>query len=206
MGMAKDLVDAAVGTGCDAIKFQMLRPDQCALRGNVMLPWDWLPILVGYGGDRIEVFASAFDAAGVNHIRKHCKSIKFAYSQQNLRDTFPKTTDTIYTSYGVIDPDPEFECIKLFCIPEYPVYYRPSFVGIFPRFDGFSDHTMGIDWAVIAATAGAKYIEKHIRLDSKLCESVPDGRFAIRPKGMARLVAETRSLHGDLLYENSNPW
>jgi sialic acid synthase SpsE len=76
---------------------------------------------------------------------------------------------------------------RLYCIAEYPVKYRIDFDGIFKRFDGFSDHTLGISQSIEAVNRGARIIEKHFRLDNKKCDHVPDGMFAIKPYLLEKL-------------------
>ena len=56
---------------------------------------------------------------------------------------------------------------------------------------GFSDHSEGMDAAVLAVALGAIWIEKHFTLDKGL--PGPDHAFSIDPDEMAQLVARVRS-------------
>ena len=192
---AKELIKISVDCGADAIKFQLFKNKP----PNIELPYEWFPELVSYGYDLgIEVFASAFDTEAVVLITQNCSSIKFAYSvnpdkywSASLCDHFKK----IYISGDIMTDFPVGDnVIKLMCIPEYPVKYTVNFEGIFPRFEGWSSHCLGVYQDFKAVLAGATVVEKHIRLESDECLQVPDGRFALRPKELSDLVEGIRSV------------
>ncbi len=75
---------------------------------------------------------------------------------------------------------------SLYCIPEYPVRYHVDFESIFPRFDGFSSHCLGIEQDMNAVSAGAQVLEKHFTLDRDDIRC-PDHNFALRPKMLEAL-------------------
>jgi sialic acid synthase SpsE len=56
----------------------------------------------------------------------------------------------------------------LFCVSKYPAL--PTDLKTFPSdfpaqgLDGYSDHTLGIDWPLLAVARGARVIEKHFTL------------------------------------------
>lgn len=101
---------------------------------------------------------------------------------------------------------------KLYCIPEYPVRYEVCFDGIFEgnyvdsgiptktafpnmpdegnlltyRFQGFSDHTLGIRQTRRAIQSGAQVIEKHVRLGYN-DETCPDAFFAVKIEELGQL-------------------
>jgi len=56
---------------------------------------------------------------------------------------------------------------------------------------GYSDHTVGVEVAALAAAAGARMIEKHFTLDHRLSE-FRDHQLSADPAEMARLVAQVR--------------
>ena len=56
---------------------------------------------------------------------------------------------------------------------------------------GYSDHTVGVEVAAVAAAAGARMIEKHFTLDHRLSE-FRDHQLSADPAEMARLVAQVR--------------
>lgn len=71
----------------------------------------------------------------------------------------------------------------LYCVPKYPCPYEDVAL---PRsfaesvYDGFSDHTIGIEAALVAVGRGARVIEKHFTLNKGLpgpdhvCSATPD--------------------------------
>lgn len=57
---------------------------------------------------------------------------------------------------------------------------------------GFSDHTLGIHYAVAAAARGARFIEKHFTLDKTM--EGPDQQISTDPQDMAELVNAIREI------------
>jgi len=190
---AYDLIRAANDCGLDAVKFQLLTSKQCT-GGNINLDWTYLPTLMDLGAKiGIEVFASVFDYTGAAWL-KQCgaKSIKFSYSKsdllnENLIKNIALSFDHVYVSHDTMTPKILLEkYISLYCIAEYPVKYLIDFEGLFPRFDGFSSHTLGIKQDIVAINAGAKIIEKHFTLDDDYIQC-PDHNFALRPAQLKQL-------------------
>jgi sialic acid synthase SpsE len=187
---ASELVRIGANAGLDAVKFQLLTSNETK-NGNIGMNWDWLPELIVLG-DRlgVEVFASVFDNSGIDWVRKcGCKSIKFAHSQylKYLQfNVLEKHFENQYVSCDTSNDRIIENAVKLYCIPEYPVRYIIDFEGIFPRFDGFSSHCLGIEQDLKAMIMGAKYLEKHFQGDWE--SDCPDGAFALRQKDLTRLV------------------
>lgn len=199
---AKELIKISADCGADACKFQLFKESDI----NIPLPYKWFPELVDTGKNYgIEVFASAFDKEALNIIMDNCKSVKFAYSMRESKLIFDINFAKVKTIYISGDIYTNFypnglggvESIRLFCIPQYPVQYLIDFEGIFPLFDGFSDHTMGYKQSCNAAMHGAQYIEKHIRLDTSECDNVPDGKFALRPKELEAMIKAVKEWVND---------
>ncbi len=185
---ALELVRVAAGSGADAVKFQLLTPAQ-AQGGNIILEWDLLPEVMDLGERLgIEVFASVFNHDGALWLQKcGAQSIKFSYSKSGLlndsriRD-IADSFNQVYVSMDTMTPPislPGFT--SLYCIPEYPVRYMVDFEGLFPRFDGFSSHCLGIEQDLRAKKAGAVILEKHFTLDRSDI-TCPDHNFALKPK------------------------
>lgn len=192
------LIELGAAAGADAIKFQLLGPAECK-GGNISIDWEWYPELIEVGKkNRVEVFASVFDRSGWDYvIQCGCKSVKLSYSQAHKLLEYPhkKPLETIYISQDVMSPVPIWNpkaqahwrlgttallnLVQLYCIPVYPVPYVVDFEGLFPRFDGFSSHCLGIQQEIRAADAGAKYLEFHFKGDWD--SPTPDGRFAKSP-------------------------
>lgn len=190
---AKELIDVAIEAGLDAVKFQLLGEAEIA-RGNIKLPWDWLLELRSYGMDGgMEVFASVFSADGLTFLLEHAFStVKIPYGKRRMlweatvqeQLAFRK----IYVSTDIMTALPPLPGVKtLYCIAEYPVRYQIDWEGIFPQFDGFSSHCLGIAQDIRAVEAGAMIIEKHFTLDRNDIDC-PDYRFALTPKNLKRLV------------------
>jgi len=197
----KELINIAIDCGIHAVKFQLF-PDILKFTscGNIPLSQDIFIDLVDYGEKKgMEVFASVFDQKSFDAVASYCKSIKIAYSV-NMKDALlwglSAKDKTVYVSCDMTK-NVDKQLTRLYCIPEYPVKYIVDFEGLFGkdgRFDGFSDHTMGIGQTRKAITCGAKIIEKHFRLDNSICDSVPDGAFAIRPKQLKELSLKSKDV------------
>lgn len=192
---AMELIQVGRDSGLDAVKFQLLTPDQCK-GGNIRLDWDWMPDLMDLGEKLgIEVFASVFNLDGARWMDKcQARSLKFSYSASGLlndsrvRD-LSLDMETVYVSLDIMKPRPPLDgYVSLYCIPEYPVRYQVDFEGIFPMFDGFSSHCLGVEQDLRAMHYGAQYLEKHFTLDKKDI-SCPDHAFALRPRQVADLCA-----------------
>jgi len=191
--IAHELVRVGKECGLDMVKFQLfpndIRYTKC---GNIPLDYSEFTDLVEYGNDLgICVFASVFNATAYKTVAKRCKAVKFSYKScmstwipQAVQDFKP---DYVFVSGDVMNQPPEF-VQRLYCIPEYPVRYKIDFDGIFSRFDGFSDHTLGVTQSIEAIRCGAKVIEKHYRLDRGECDKVPDGAFALKPRLLEKLA------------------
>ena len=81
----------------------------------------------------------------------------------------------------------------LYCVAKYPCEYGDihlpdSFKGSI--YDGFSDHTLGIEAALVAVARGAKTIEKHFTLNKGL--DGPDHVCSITPDELADLCDYSR--------------
>ncbi len=190
-GKAEELIIIAAEAGAHAVKFQLLTQEQLK-SGNIELPYKWLPDLIELGKRYdIEVFASVFNMDGIKWLAKcGCDSIKFSYSQQHLAHTLSRLLEpqyqfkTVYLSRDVmIAPIPQY--VNLYCIPLYPVPYVIDFENIFPQFDGFSSHTLGIRQDIKAIDMGAQVVEKHFQ--GNWVSDTPDGKFALRPEELREL-------------------
>lgn len=207
---ALELIEQAKKNGADAIKFQLFKD----IPPNIPLDYDWIPDLKIFADKiGIELFVSVWDMEGIE-ILQACKikSIKFAFSDfrrkkelidyvlekpillenpnvRQIKKTDKYQFEKIFISGDIFTNFPvDTKIIKLFCIPEYPVNYLINFSQeLFKRFDGFSDHTMGINQTKKAISCGAKYIEKHFTIEKPDIDC-PDYRFAIKPKELKELT------------------
>ena len=81
----------------------------------------------------------------------------------------------------------------LYCVPKYPCPYEDICL---PQgfadsiYEGFSDHTIGIEAALVAVGRGARIIEKHFTLNKGL--SGPDHICSATPDELGELVRLAR--------------
>lgn len=201
--LAKELVKIGLDSGADMVKFQLLTEDQIKIdeltgksTGNIPFPWVWMQEFLDQ-----PVFASVFNEAGKQYLATlGIKTIKFAYSMQHMnpfikavneerREYWDNPFKTVYRSCGVMDELKDW-AKNLWCIPKYPVLYHPNFEYIFPVFQGFSSHCMGVEQEKRAI----KYM-KHEKIEPLLeihmkgtWESdCPDYRFAKSPKEVEKI-------------------
>lgn len=80
----------------------------------------------------------------------------------------------------------------LYCVSEYPTPVEHlNFLEIdFNRYSGFSDHTIGIEAALVAIARGARIIEKHFTLDKGM--HGPDHISSMEPAELKQLVDFSR--------------
>lgn len=86
----------------------------------------------------------------------------------------------------------------LHCVTAYPVPPEETNLCQIPAVAhaangvaGYSDHTMGIEAAVLSVAAGARIVEKHFTLDKELSD-FRDHQLSADPKDLARLVDRIR--------------
>jgi len=198
---AKELIRLAVDVGADAVNFQLFKN----LPPNIELPYEWMPELIEYGGNysgnKIEVFASVFNQEAYDFVKMiRIKSIKFAYRKHQTADniiTACHDFDTVYCS-GDWNTEIYYETKKLFCIPQYPVPFIIDFENVFPKFDGFSDHTIGYKQTLEAIRQGATIIEKHFTLGNSHYINCPDHSFALKPWDLEKMIKAIRYMESGL--------
>ena len=127
----------------------------------------------------IEPLFSIFDEGSFEDAKKlGLKKIKIASrtvtQYPDLCKRMIDYADEIYIALGFWDKeelpfgtDPKIH--YFFCIAKYPTYPEDT-VGLPERYElggieGYSDHTMGIDAALLACARGAFFVEKHLTLD-----------------------------------------
>lgn len=187
MQLAKDLIFLAKKNGADLAKFQLFDSSKLPFKTDCELTFEQAKALFEYGNEvGIEVFFSVFDVERV----KWCEQIgvsryKVAYSQRNnseLRDALQGKDVIVSSNYGWKNAK------YLYCVPHYPAELKDlhlSFLNWRDFFDGFSDHTIGLDAAKIALSLGAEIIEKHFAIDHKTGIDAP---WSMTPDELAELV------------------
>ncbi len=178
MTSAEYLIRRAKMDGADLVKFQLY--DSEVLYGkkqNTELTLDQAKHLFDYGREKgIEVFFSAFDKERVDWCRKiGVHRLKIASSKANDTEFIEYAAcgdmPIIISIYGTPYKLPDWiHTYKwLFCVPHYPTELMElHFNNVsFGYIEGFSDHTVGLDAAMIALSRGAQIIEKHFAIDHK---------------------------------------
>lgn len=195
----KKFIDLCAELKVDAVKFQLFSEHSIFAKNNVWLPPDLYMEILEYCRDQyLDCSASVFDEDSFEFLLlTEPPFVKFAYSQRDKTDWIKEVInhgiEAIVSCDCMSDRLIPFEATKLFCIAQYPVYFQINFDELFPRFDGFSDHTLGFEQTLNAVSAGAKIIEKHVRCTSKP-DSCADSAFALGPAEFASMVANIRKL------------
>lgn len=153
-------------------------------------PWKWVEKLAKYlRKKKIPWFATPFDKTSLDFLEKiNCPAYKIAspeINDLNLINLISKTKKPVLISTGMAtlkDLDEAVKIIKknnkkkiiiLKCTSSYPASYKELDLNLIKYLStryscpiGFSDHTIGELAPIVAASLGAKVIEKHFKLDS----------------------------------------
>lgn len=110
-----------------------------------------------------------------------------------------RTVERVWRDLGVRQ-----EVALLHCVSSYPTEARDAnlaAIGTLKRaFEctvGYSDHTLGIEAAVLAVAAGARIVEKHFTIDKHLSD-FRDHRLSADPDELAALVRRIRDVEAML--------
>ncbi len=198
--LAQDLIAEAKDCGCDLAKFQLY--DSVKLYGKKQeqeVELEDARFLFDYGEMLgIEVFFSVFDVERV----KWCEEIgvkryKIATirKDRNVRKAIEATGKPVIESTDrrwIPSTDGHWQ--YLYCIPKYPAELKDLELSKinFKIFSGLSDHTLGIEAAIIALSRGAQIVEKHFRVEYN--PSNPDYIHSITPKEMKELVRFSKKI------------
>jgi pseudaminic acid synthase len=191
-------------------------------------PWEWHKELFDYAKEiGIDIFSSPFDKSAVDFLEQFnppaYKIASFEITDHALiRYTASKkkpiiistgiaTKDEIQEAVDICKEVGNEEIILLKCTSAYPASLEDAnlsmILDLSKRFDvisGFSDHTLGIVAPVVAASLGAKVIEKHFILDKSIGGA--DAAFSLdynEFKEMVKAVRDTEKLLGKVDYSMS---
>lgn len=195
MQMAFELIRQAKYCGSDVAKFQLydtgkiVKPDHrwyYDLKRGELSKIDWMALVEACGRYDIEFMASAFDVERVGWCEeagmKRYKIASRSIYDVELLEAVVATKKPIIMSLGKVK-DNRIPKINsgvrvdyLYCVAQYPApadSLKLSQVD-FRYWDGFSDHSVGIEACMVAVARGAKIIEKHLTLDKNLdgCDHV----------------------------------
>jgi len=176
-------------------------------------PFSWLPRIFSYcKKKKITVFASVFDTKSIKILEKlKCPAYKIAspeITDISLIKEAAKTGKPIIISTGLAD----FEDIKLAyntiskvnknliilkCTSAYPTKLEEvnlnTIFYLKKKFKcpiGFSDHTLGINTPILAASMGCNMIEKHLVENGK---KTVDSFFSLDDKNFSKMVNQIRA-------------
>ena len=150
----------------------------------------------------IEFSASIFNLEGIAWAEKlKMKRYKIAsrvIKRTDLIEAVCRTGKDIIVSLGMWDEkqfpkiDTKGKVDFLYCIAKYPTLPEDlNFSDVdFNKYSGFSDHTIGIDAALVAVARGAKIIEKHFTLSKKMYG--PDHSGSMEPAELREIVKVAR--------------
>ena len=84
----------------------------------------------------------------------------------------------------------------MFCVSKYPTYYKDlkAFPKNFNKFYGYSDHLIGNEGCILAASRGAKIIEKHFTL-GKSSNVIRDHLLSATPDEFRELVNNCKAVY-----------
>ncbi len=163
--------------------------------------------------NKITIFASVFDHATVDYLKKlKCPAYKIASAEITdipLMEKVAKTKKPIIISNGLANLNDLKLAIKtirkynkklivLKCTASYPApietlnlkmikYLRRRFRVL----TGFSDHTLGTSLSVFAASKGAVMIEKHIKMNNE--KKSVDSFFSISTNELSEMIDQIRN-------------
>lgn len=183
--LAKEMIWEAKDCGADIVKFQIYDTDKIKkyyqsryseLKWTELTKEELIELKKTADEIGIEFMASAFDPERVGWLEelgvlRHKLASRSIFDKE-LIAVMEATGKPIIASLGYWKEKifPEIKNVQfLYCISDYPAKITNE---IFPKdfneYTGFSDHSIGVDWAKEAVRRGAKIIEKHFTLDKHL--------------------------------------
>lgn len=208
MSLAVEMIKQAKLSGADIAKFQIGWRDKPGELNYVTN--DDINLLIREA--KFYDIELMFSIINENAFKMFCdfdfKSVKIASRTIAQDDSLTKKILDInlntFMSFGMSDVN-EFKYSKqnnhryLFCVSNYPTYYNDllEMPTDFENsvFDGYSDHTHGIEMCLFALSRGANVIEKHFTLD-KSETNIRDHALSSTPKEFKDLVD-----NGTILYK-----
>jgi N,N'-diacetyllegionaminate synthase len=213
--LARRLIAEAKAAGAGVAKFQVYSArDLFPKKGNEWFDYNCktelsradVEMLARECHDQgIEFMASVFDvervgwleAVGVRRYKIASRSVR----DRALVEAVGETGKPVIVSLGMWN-EPAFPPLEvpggvgyLYCISKYPTDLADlHFADVdFDRYLGFSDHTIGVDAAMIALSRGARIIEKHFTLDKQMygpdhCGSMTPSELAVLSRFRDNLV------------------
>lgn len=219
MNLLREMVLSAKRCGCEIIKTQLYDPAKLFPNKEIWVRGkNWYPEVEKTKLTKEQFFqfaewcreaeaepmASAYDLERLGWleevgIKRH--KIPNRFKQSHILNAMLATGKQIIISTYPNDPFVEAECWCnipdykfLYCVSEYPTPLSHLFskISFTNEYDGFSDHTVGIEASMVAMARGASIIEKHFTLDKHLGGT--DHICSAEPDEMKRLVEFARKV------------
>ena len=178
------------------------------------LPWEWHEELFAYAREiGIVLFSSPFDETAID-LLEECgcpiyKIASFEITDIPLIKRAASTHKPVIISTGIATTEEIEDAVEacrsvgnddvclLKCTSQYPAQIEDAnvitMVDMRERFKtavGLSDHTVGSMVPVVAASLGARVIEKHFILDRSI--GGPDASFSMEPADFKEMVEQVR--------------
>ncbi len=204
--LASELIKQASFAGADIVKFQLGWRDKpgeinVITKENIehlIKVSNFYDVELMFSVISIEALA-LFSEFSFNSVKIASRSVKETELFNGIRSLGLKT----YISFGMSEVS-DFLHLKtesdkfLYCVSQYPTYYWDlrEFPTDFTKssFDGYSDHTLGIEACLFALSRGAQIIEKHFTLD-KSETLIRDHALSATPEEFRQLVRTGTELY-----------
>ena len=179
-------------------------------------PWEWHKELFDYARSiDIDIFSSPFDKTAVDFLEQFNPSaykiasfeitdyelIRYTASKGRpmIISTGIATIDEIQDAVNICIGEGNNDIILLKCTSSYPASLQdanlktiPNLSETFGTIVGFSDHTIGVTAPIVAATLGAKVVEKHFIIDKSI--GGPDAEFSMNKKEFSEMIKALRDV------------
>lgn len=195
------------------------------LYAEAFTPWEWHPRLAEVASDcGVQLFSSPFDRSAVEFLEEQrvpaYKIASFELIDHPLLQVVASTGKPVIVSTGMAGLSEIAEAVGVLteagsgpvalmrCNSGYPappsemdLRTIPNMIETFALPVGLSDHTLGIEAAIVARTLGACILEKHLVLDRS--SGALDAEFSLEPDEFAQMVKAVRcteEMLGDVRY------
>jgi len=204
MNMAKDLIWKAKDCGADIAKFQLYDIDKIKqpheshyqeLKDSQLTKEQITELAAECKVADIEFLASAFDIERLGWLEeigvKRHKLASRSINDRELITAMEKTGKPIIASLGNWKGEglPKIKNAQfLYCLTRHQIEDNgvQDFPEKFDKLAGFSDHTIGMDYAKLAIDRGAQIIEKHFTFNRNLAGC--DQAASMTPKQLEDLI------------------
>lgn len=182
-------------------------------------PWEWHEELFKEAQKNdIEIFSSPFDETAVDYLENlnvnAYKIASFEITDLPLVDYVASKKKPLIVSTGMANIEEILDCQKviekhhnnyvfLHCVSGYPAPVEDYNLSTLPllqkdldSYVGLSDHTLGLETALVSVAFGVKVIEKHFTFSRS--EPGPDNAFSLEPKEFKSLSESLKVAHASI--------